>query len=432
MVCPQCGYQADNGRYCADCGLRLRGPGGRGLDADDGAGPMLEGARDTNSVLLPPIRAAGPFATSPAAQPAERLRAAPQPRQFDFRSRDPASAKLSADRSPSSTADLLGALAAPALRSESQLKRHRLALGLLELARSGQSLERAELPREVAAAFLRRYHGRSSTQEAYAGDLADWFVWLDHAGIDPFQATLATVESYSREPLASGRPPAPATVARRLACLSHYYRRALYGGHVPHNPVEQAHRPKVPEPAATLGLSKQRAQELIRAARAAGRRDALLVLLMLELGLRVSEAVGADIEDLGEQGRHQVLAVKGKGQLTKATLVPLNSAVIAALAAAVGGRTSGPLLATATGRRLTRQHAGKLIKRLGTQIGLPGLHPHELRHAFVTLSLDEGESLRDVQDAARHADPRTTRRYDRNRNNLDRHPTHRLLVALEP
>jgi integrase/recombinase XerD len=50
----------------------------------------------------------------------------------------------------------------------------------------------------------------------------------------------------------------------------------------------------------------------------------------------------------------------------------------------------------------------------------------------VTISLDQGASLRDVQDAARHADPRTTRRYDKNRNSLNRHPTHRLLGALEP
>ena len=54
------------------------------------------------------------------------------------------------------------------------------------------------------------------------------------------------------------------------------------------------------------------------------------------------------------------------------------------------------------------------------------LHPHDLRHAFVTLSLDVGASLRDVQDAAGHADPRTTRRYDRARYNFDRHPTYAL------
>jgi site-specific recombinase XerD len=54
------------------------------------------------------------------------------------------------------------------------------------------------------------------------------------------------------------------------------------------------------------------------------------------------------------------------------------------------------------------------------------IHPHDLRHAFVTLALDSGVSLRDVQDAAGHADPRTTRRYDRARYSLDRHPTYLL------
>lgn len=307
-----------------------------------------------------------------------------------------------------------------------------LALQLLACARSSRSLEDARLPGDVAAAFLRRYDGRPATQEAYAGDIADWFVWLRRAGIEPFEATLATIELYAREPLANGRQPAPATVARRLACLSHFYRRAAYAGLVDRNPVEAAQRPKVPERVATLGVSKERARELIKAARERGPRETLLVLLLLGLGLRISEAVGADIEDLGEQGRHRVLAVRGKGQTTKSTLVPLNGALIDAVAAASAGRVSGPLLVTATGRRLTRQHAAKMIRRLGEQIGLPRLHPHELRHAFVTLSLDEGESLRDVQDAARHADPRTTRRYDRNRNSLERHPTHRLLTTLEP
>ena len=139
-----------------------------------------------------------------------------------------------------------------------------------------------------------------------------------------------------------------------------------------------------------------------------------------------------DIEDLGEQGRHRVLRIKGKGQATKVTPVPLNASVSDAVDHAAAGRDNGPLLITGSGARLTRQHAGKLIKRLGEQVGLPHLHPHQLRHAFVTLSLDEDASLRDVQDAARHADPRTTRRYDRNRNSLNRHPTHRLLGALEP
>jgi integrase/recombinase XerD len=289
-----------------------------------------------------------------------------------------------------------------------------------------------QLPGELAAAFLRGYDDQESTQEAYARDLADWFVWLARARVNAFDATLASIENYSREPLPTGRPPAPATLARRLACLSHFYRRAHNEGLIERNPVEFAARPKVAEQAETAGLSKQRARRLIAAARAEGPRETLLVLLLLELGLRISEAVGADIEDLGEQGRHRVLRIKSKGQSTKSAVAPLNASLAHAVEQARAGRTHGPLLITSTGRRLTRQQAGKLIKRLGEQVGLPHLHPHALRHGFVTLSLDEGASLRDVQDAARHADPRTTRRYDRNRNSLNRHPTHRLLGALEP
>jgi site-specific recombinase XerD len=107
-----------------------------------------------------------------------------------------------------------------------------------------------------------------------------------------------------RVALLDGKAPAPSTMARRLACLSHFYRRAQYDGMIARNPVEFAGRPKVPDQAATAGISKQRARRLIAAARAEGPRELLLVLLLLELGLRVSEAVGADIQDLGEQGRH--------------------------------------------------------------------------------------------------------------------------------
>jgi hypothetical protein len=56
---------------------------------------------------------------------------------------------------------------------------------------------------------------------------ADWFVWLTCAGNSPLEATLATIESYKREPLLDGKAPAPSTMAQRLACLSHFYRRPV-------------------------------------------------------------------------------------------------------------------------------------------------------------------------------------------------------------
>lgn len=407
--CPRCGNPAGVARFCPYCGLRLS-PGARG----HGPGPKLT-----------------PLTPGPTGRQLARVRArnGAGPNGQGYGNGNGASGVPLVSRP---APDLLGTLAPAHPVVRRRLRRHQLQAALLELARGPEPLEAVTLPFELAAAFLRRYEARPRTQVAYADDLADWFSWLERAGVRPFGATLATVEAYSREPLLNGRPPSPATVARRLACLSHFYRRALYAGLVRRNPLEQAQRPKVPGPAATLGLSKARAQDLVATARADGPRATLLVLLMLELGLRVSEAVGADIEDLDEQGRHRVLAIRGKGQATKASVVPLNQALIEAIDAARGQRRRGPLLATGTGRRLTRQQAHKLIRSLGVRIGLPELHPHALRHAFVTLALDEGGTLRDVQDGARHADPRTTRRYDTNRRNLERHPTHLLMAALEP
>jgi integrase len=72
------------------------------------------------------------------------------------------------------------------------------------------------------------------------------------------------------------------------------------------------------------------------------------------------------------------------------------------------------------------------VHTLASEAGvrLPRMHPHMLRHTFVTTMLDAGVDLRDVQIAARHADPRTTMRYHRARKNLDRHPNYILAAYM--
>jgi integrase/recombinase XerD len=81
---------------------------------------------------------------------------------------------------------------------------------------------------------------------------------------------------------------------------------------------------------------------------------------------------------------------------------------------------------------MDRHAATRRLRRLATEsvVRLPRMHPHMLRHTFVTTMLDAGVDLRDVQIAARHADPRTTMRYDRARNNLDRHPNYILAAYM--
>lgn len=154
-------------------------------------------------------------------------------------------------------------------------------------------------------------------------------------------------------------------------------------------------------------------------------RWALVTLLGL-LGLRVSEACAVQCDDYGDtvQG-HTVIRLVGKG--SKPATMPLPTAVQRALDAARGDRTTGPLLRRADGQQLDRRTADRWVKSLARQAGISKrISPHSLRHSMVTNALDAGVPLRDVQIAARHADPRTTARYDRNRHNMDRHAVHVL------
>jgi integrase len=85
-------------------------------------------------------------------------------------------------------------------------------------------------------------------------------------------------------------------------------------------------------------------------------------------------------------------------------------------------RATGPLLRTRARCRMDRNAASRIVHRLARCAGIEHhVGCHALRHTFITAALDAEVPLRDVQIAARHADPRTTTRYDRARGNLDRH-----------
>ena len=149
---------------------------------------------------------------------------------------------------------------------------------------------------------------------------------------------------------------------------------------------------------------------------------ALISLLTLN-GLRVSEATGADIEHLGLERGHRTLTITRKGG--KVVTIPLAPRTARAIDLAIGERTDGPVFLATDGRRLDRHGAGRIVRKVARRAGIgKPVTPHTLRHAFITAALDAGVPLCDVQEAASHADPRTTMRYDRARGSLDRHATY--------
>jgi integrase len=105
--------------------------------------------------------------------------------------------------------------------------------------------------------------------------------------------------------------------------------------------------------------------------------------------------------------------------------IPLAPRTARAIDLAIGERIDGPIFIGADGGRLDRHAAGRIVRRVARRAGITKrVGPHTLRHALITAALDAGVPLRDVQEAASHADPRTTMRYDRARASLDRHATY--------
>jgi integrase/recombinase XerD len=190
-----------------------------------------------------------------------------------------------------------------------------------------------------------------------------------------------------------------------------------------HSPAVHVRRPRIDCESHATGLDRNEVGALLVAAGLGTAAEHALVSLLALNGLRVSEATGADIEALGTERGHRTLAITRKGG--KKAVIPLAPRTARAIDLAIGERCEGPIFTTPAGDRLDRRGAGRIIRRIARRAGLTKkIGPHTLRHAFITAALDAGVPLRDVQEAASHADPRTTMRYDRARVSLDRHATY--------
>jgi site-specific recombinase XerD len=266
--------------------------------------------------------------------------------------------------------------------------------------------------------FLAGYRG--FTREAYALDLRQFTGWCWQHEQHLFDVRRVDIESVARHLEERGN--ARATVARRLSTVVGFYRFAEEEGVIDHSPAGHIRRPRIDYESHVAHLDRNELGAVLTAGVSSPRDHALVSLLALN-GLRVSEAIGANIDALGLERGHRTLTVVRKGG--KIATVPLAPRVACAIDLGIGKRLDGPIFIDADGQRLDRHAAGRIVRRITRRAGITKrVGPHTLRHAFITAALDAGVPLRDVQEAASHADPRTTMRYDRGRQSLDRHATY--------
>jgi site-specific recombinase XerD len=290
-------------------------------------------------------------------------------------------------------------------------------LSSTELVRVDETFSDGE--RLALLGFLAAYQG--ATREAYACDLRQFTAWCAEHHLRLFGAHRVDIECFARGLEARGR--ARATVARRLCTITGFYRYAEEEGLIDRSPAVHVRRPRLDYESHATGLDRNELGAILVAAGLAGARDHALVSVLALNGLRISEALGADIDALGLERGHRTLTVCRKGG--KIVTMPLAPRVARAIDLAIGERATGPIFLRADGLRLERHAAARIVRRVVRRAGIDKrVGPHTLRHAFITAALDAGVPLRDVQEAASHADPRTTMRYDRGRQSLDRHATY--------
>lgn len=295
--------------------------------------------------------------------------------------------------------------------------------------------ERDDLPdwKRCAAAFLIRYRN-ANTRQNYAKALEVWFRWCRDHGLDPLRSVKRHhVEHWMRH-MEDVEGKAPTTVVHRLNALSGYYKIAVMDGYIDGSPVFNILRPRIERVSTTNYLTRVELGRVFQVAEERGDNRDLAILCLLGLnGLRCSEVVGIDIEDLGRERGYKTIFVRRKADRTQT--IPLSPRTTWAIEQCVGDRTSGPLFVSkrTANKRIERGDVQRLVKRYTKWAGITHkrISPHSFRHSFVTLSLDAGVSARDVQNSAGHADARMTSYYDRNRESLARNATHTLTAFVE-
>jgi integrase/recombinase XerC len=276
--------------------------------------------------------------------------------------------------------------------------------------------------------FLRHLQEQNAsphTRKAYAGDLdvfaayigsRDWES-IDHIAIRGFLSHLYD-KGLSK-----------ISVARALAAVRSLYRWLAQEGVVEQNPAKLVSTPKLPKKLPRVPTIEELNSMLdgkMPEVASFPERDSLMFELLYGCGIRNSELVGINLDDISLS--NEAILIRGKGK--KERYIPFGGSALAALKLYLPWRQqllatlkntpkkempakgTAALLINQRGARLTTRSVGRIVKRIAVAKGLsPEVHPHTLRHAFGTHMLEEGADLRAIQELLGHERLATTQRY---------------------
>ncbi len=301
-----------------------------------------------------------------------------------------------------------------------------------------------EYLKEFLAYIKLNRHVSPHTVRAYESDITQYLAWVagdkqrKMSGLTVADLDLTSVRAHLAELNKAGK--ARSSVARKLSALRTFVKYLRREELIEHDPTAMAVAPKRDQTIPTH-LSEPEMARLIEMPSTGdplGRRDRAILELFYASGLRLSELVGIDLEDLNLSGR--MVRVMGKGG--KERLLPFNQSTVTALRAWLADRAAvlaarqararrrtvvaprktvagarqkvpgDPLFLNSRGGRLTGRSVDRMLRRYVAQCSTRmGISPHALRHSFATHLLQRGADLRAIQELLGHSRLSTTQRY---------------------
>ena len=255
----------------------------------------------------------------------------------------------------------------------------------------------------------------SNTIASYMRDIRQFSAWLRDEGIDVIDATQLNIADYLHFLEENGK--SGATVSRSLASLKNFYAHLVSSGFLEITPVMDIHvdrgEKKLPQ------ILNGREIELLLAqpvcVDAKGYRDKAMLEVMYATGIRVSELIALDIDDVNlEQGVIKCSSAK------KVRIVPLYPAALRALSiyihqirdSMISGPDESALFVNVSGIRMSRQGFWKILKHYQETAHIDKeITPHTLRHSFAVHLLENGADLNSVQELMGHCDISSTQLY---------------------
>lgn len=278
-------------------------------------------------------------------------------------------------------------------------------------------------------AFLetdKRYSG--NTVAAYRNDLGQYMRYLESLDEKDrvtswTEVSIPTIMKYVRH-IREEREYTSSTVARKVAAIKSFFHYLVANGVIKDDPTATLDSPKVKK-RLPRAISRDDIQRLLsepsKSASPKSQRDQALLELLYATGMRVTELVSLDVEDLNlSSGSVGIGKIQKGSNDSKERVIPISARAMQAIENYLQrGRQQllrdpeeRALFLNHRGQRLTRQGLWLIIKRYVEEVGIPGdVTPHTLRHSFATHKLDRGTSLQDIQKLLGHANISTTQVY---------------------